>query len=135
MDYLLEPTNDEYIIGVCHSRWYHSTGNRSFFICGVVLDKVSKLINMEQNLSESKILDMLQQHDCEVTFKKVDGELRVMPCTLRPEALPTKQIVEGTRTKSPAPGVLSVWCLDRREWRSFRINNVISVIPIDHVTE
>lgn len=90
---------------------------------------------MENNLSEHKIHELLQQHDCEVTFKKVDGELRVMPCTLRPEALPTKVVVEGARTKAPAPGVLSVWCLDRREWRSFRINNVISVVPIDQVTE
>jgi hypothetical protein len=90
---------------------------------------------MDQNLSESKILELLQQHDCEVTFRKVDGDLRVMPCTLRPEALPKKPVTEGTRTKTPVPGVLSVWCLDRREWRSFRINNVISVITIDHLSE
>jgi hypothetical protein len=85
---------------------------------------------MDQNLSESKIQELLRQHDCEVTFKKVDGELRVMPCTLRPEALPTKQVTESTRTKTPVPGVISAWSLDRREWRSFRVNNVISVIPI-----
>lgn len=85
---------------------------------------------MDQNLSEVKIQELLQQYDCEVTFKKVDGELRVMPCTLRPEALPTKQVTESTRTKTPTPGVISVWSLDRREWRSFRVNNVISVIPI-----
>lgn len=85
---------------------------------------------MDQNLSEAKILELLQQHDCEVTFRKVDGELRVMPCTLRATALPTKQVTEGTRTKAPTPGVISVWCLDRREWRSFRTNNVISVVPL-----
>ena len=85
---------------------------------------------MDQNLSEVQIQEMLQQHDCEVTFKKVDGELRVMPCTLRPEALPTKPVTESTRTKAPTPGVISAWSLDRREWRSFRVNNVISVIPI-----
>ena len=90
---------------------------------------------MNDILSENEILNLLQQHDCEVTFKKVDGALRVMPCTLRPEALPTKSVTEGTRTKASAPGVLSVWCLDRREWRSFRINNVISVIIIDHISE
>ena len=89
---------------------------------------------MEKILSSDEIRELLQQHDCEVTFKKVDGELRVMPCTLRPAALPTKPVTEGTRTKSPTPGVLSVWCLDRREWRSFRVNNVISVVPIDGVT-
>jgi hypothetical protein len=90
---------------------------------------------MEKILSSEEILELLRQHDCEVTFRKVDGELRVMPCTLRPEVLPTKPVTEGSRTKTPAPGVISAWSLDRSEWRSFRTNNVISVIPINHTTE
>jgi hypothetical protein len=88
---------------------------------------------MEKILSSEEILELLQQHDCEVTFRKVDGELRVMPCTLRPAALPTKPVTESTKTKAPTPGVISVWSLDRKEWRSFRTNNVISVIPIPTV--
>ena len=85
---------------------------------------------MDQNLSEVQIQEMLQQHDCEVTFKKVDGELRVMSCTLRPDALPKRQVIEGAKTKVATPGVLSVWCTDRSDWRSFRVSNVISVVPI-----
>lgn len=90
---------------------------------------------MDQNLSEAKIQELLLQHDCEVTFKKVDGELRVMSATLRAESLPIKLVTEGARTRPPTPGVLSVWCLDKQEWRSFRINNVISVIPIPDSTQ
>lgn len=85
---------------------------------------------MNENLTHSQILKMLQESDCEVTFKKVDGELRVMPCTLRSEALPAKPLSENKRVREHNPNVISVWSLDRREWRSFRVDNVVSIVPI-----
>jgi hypothetical protein len=88
-------------------------------------------------LSSEEITQMLQTHRCEVTFKKVNGDLRVMPCTLRSDILPVKpvtEITEGAKTRTPVPGVISAWCLDRQEWRSFRVNNVVSVIVIDDQT-
>jgi hypothetical protein len=81
-------------------------------------------------LSAEEILELLHQHNCEVTFRKVDGEIRVMSCTLRAEELPPRVVVENAKTKAPTPGVISVWALDKKEWRSFRTNNVISVTPI-----
>jgi hypothetical protein len=85
-------------------------------------------------LSSEEITQLLLAHRCEVTFKKVNGDLRVMPCTLRPDTLPPKPVTENAKTKTPVPGVISAWCLDRQEWRSFRVNNVVSVIVIDDQT-
>jgi hypothetical protein len=85
---------------------------------------------MKENPTHSQILEMLHQTDCEVTFKKVDGELRVMLCTLRSEALPVKSLSENKRSRESNTNVISVWSLDRREWRSFRVNNVVSIVPI-----
>jgi hypothetical protein len=85
-------------------------------------------------LSSEEITQLLQAHRCEVTFTKVNGDLRVMPCTLRADVLPKKpvtEITENAKTKTPVPGVISAWCLDRQEWRSFRVNNVVSVVVID----
>lgn len=62
----------------------------------------------------------------EVTFKKVDGSIRVMPCTLDPALLPKVEVTEGKRTKAPNPNTMSVFCTDKAEWRSFRIDNVIT---------
>lgn len=62
----------------------------------------------------------------EVTFKKVDGSIRVMPCTLDPNLLPKVEVTEGKRTKAPNPNTMSVFCTDKAEWRSFRIDNVIT---------
>jgi hypothetical protein len=96
------------------------------------------VIKMSTNtLSEQEILDLLNQTVCEVTFKKVDGEIRVMQCTLKEELLPVKTVLaEDTVAKPRAkpPGVISAWSLDRGDWRSFRINNVISVVRLEDVT-
>jgi hypothetical protein len=85
----------------------------------------------------NEIKHVLRQTHCQVTFKKVDGSIRVMPCTLRPESLPAQvqessnnQELTAKNTKLPKaenPNTIRVYCLDKKEWRSFRIENVISV--------
>lgn len=74
------------------------------------------------------INDLLHKHHCEVTFTKVDGTQRTMPCTLREGSFP---IVESKSTKAKNPNVYSVWCTDKSEWRSFKIMNVIQISIID----
>jgi len=88
---------------------------------------------MDKILSESEVLEMLRESVCEVTFKKVDGELRVMPCTLKSDVLPAKPVLsenEIVKTRTKAPGVISVWSMDRKEWRSFRLANIVSVVKL-----
>jgi hypothetical protein len=93
-----------------------------------------------------EIRTMLHHGVCEITFTKVNGELRTMPCTLDESLLPAK--VESTAVKAATldrelmteeavnefhktrpynPNVLNVWCLDKMEWRSFRVANVKKV--------
>ena len=67
---------------------------------------------------------LLTENDCEVTFTKVDGSLRTMPCTLRAEALPKIEIKENKEPKLAKPETISVWCLDKNEWRAFKVANV-----------
>ena len=74
--------------------------------------------------------DLLKQ-DCEITFTKVDGSVRVMPCTLRTAALPPKAVNEHHQTRAYKPETLSVWCLDKSEWRAFKVMNVTSVKLLD----
>lgn len=71
---------------------------------------------------------VLKDHDCAVTFTKVDGTVRTMPCTLRTEAMPARVVTEEHQTtKLYKPDTLSVWCLDKSEWRSFRVMNVTDI--------
>lgn len=74
-----------------------------------------------------ELRNMLRDHNCEVTFTKVDGTIRTMPCTLRPEVIPARDASKVTEAKEPTYKNISVWCLDKNEWRSFRVANVKEV--------
>jgi hypothetical protein len=81
---------------------------------------------MDRNI----LLEALKNHECTVTFTKVNGETRVMPCTLKEDIIPippadvaSKSVVKRHENQN----VVSVWCLDKREWRSFRVDNVVDL--------
>lgn len=74
-----------------------------------------------------ELRNKLREHDCEVTFTKVDGTIRTMPCTLRADVLPVQDTTKVTEAKEPNYNTISVWCLDKKEWRSFRVANVKEV--------
>ena len=62
-----------------------------------------------------------------VTFTKVNGEQRVMTCTLDQNLIP--QDVRESVAKSPKTvneEVLPVWDTTAQGWRSFRIDSVVS---------
>lgn len=81
-------------------------------------------VNTEERFSY--LLDLLQNNLVEVTFTKVNGESRTMPCTLVADRLPTVKVTEGKERKRSNESI-SVWCTDKNEWRSFRVDNVTNV--------
>jgi WYL_2, Sm-like SH3 beta-barrel fold len=86
----------------------------------------------EQTELDADQLDQHNQHirNClgegvwEVEFTKVNGELRTMPCTLDRNLLPPRPLQEHHDARAYVAEVLSVWCTDKQEWRSFRVANV-----------
>jgi len=61
-----------------------------------------------------------------VTFNKVNGEERVMDCTLMRDVIPSIDKVT-THTRKPNDDVLPVWDVAKRDWRSFRVDSVTNV--------
>jgi hypothetical protein len=78
-------------------------------------------------MEKAELKELLHKHVVEVTFTKVDGSVRVMPCTLKEDILPAAPNTESKRTKAPNEANLSVWCTDKAEWRSFKVANVTEV--------
>jgi hypothetical protein len=75
------------------------------------------------NTADMKAL--LKSNTVEVTFTKVNGEQRVMTCTLKEDVIPKyEKKTESVRVKSDS----SVSCFDvnANGWRSFKPENVIS---------
>jgi hypothetical protein len=66
-----------------------------------------------------------------ITFTKVDGTERTMPCTLDPAILPRVEIKEEKSVPRKLNiETLRVFVTDIKEWRSFRIENVIKITSI-----
>ena len=79
-------------------------------------------------LTKEEIIETLKTSVCEVTFTKVNGEVRTMPCTLKEDIVPAyerKTPVKEATDKEKA--TLSVWCTDKNAWRSFRVDSVTEV--------
>lgn len=77
------------------------------------------------DMTPADLTTLLKQHVLEITFTKVNGEVRVMPCTLRADRLPATPITEESKTvRARTPNVVSVFCTDKNEWRSFRFENL-----------
>ena len=78
-------------------------------------------------LTKEQIVLALKESVCEVTFTKVNGEVRVMPCTLQEGVVPAYERKTPVKEAKEPTDVLSVWCLDKRAWRSFRVSSVQEV--------
>ncbi len=59
-----------------------------------------------------------------VTFTKMNGEERIMDCTLMETLIPSTDLHESTRKHSDE--VQPVWDVEKAAWRSFRFDSVIS---------
>jgi hypothetical protein len=91
-----------------------------------------KTIDLKGNTAVERnewLRSLLTEHVCSVTFNKVNGEVRTMPCTLRQDLVPKyerkKPVVESEETikvKETSP-THSVWCTDKAAWRSIRVES------------
>jgi hypothetical protein len=74
------------------------------------------------------MINELRKRDCRVIFTKANGEERDMLCTLREDAIPNWS--SDTNTKSESKGfseeAIRVIDVNQNEWRSFRVDKVIS---------
>jgi hypothetical protein len=97
-----------------------------------------KPVELQGNTAEERgtwLRKLLAEGVYDVTFTKVNGETRIMPCTLDPNKLPpapvhitnTDNPIDFPKVKKQNPENLSVWCVDKNEWRSFKIMNVTEV--------
>lgn len=67
--------------------------------------------------------NLLRSNVVEVTFTKVNGEERVMKCTLQETFLPEQK---GDTERKKSENVLAVFDIDSNDWRSFRYDSVIT---------
>jgi len=75
------------------------------------------------------LIDMLRHNLVTVTFTKVNGDERVMTCTLLSEHIPNAPRTNGEVVvkQTNSSNTISVWDINANGWRSFRVENVKSI--------
>lgn len=72
--------------------------------------------------------ELLRENLCEVVFTKLDGSLRTMRCTIDSKRIGGETPAPVERQRDPnKPLVMSVYLPEEACWRSFRLDNLISV--------
>jgi WYL_2, Sm-like SH3 beta-barrel fold len=75
--------------------------------------------------SRQQVLELLQAGACTVSFTKADGTVRSMRATLEPHALPITH--NNIPKRSLSEHTVRVWDLDKQDWRSFRLDTIITI--------
>lgn len=82
----------------------------------------------------STLINLLKNNVCNITFSKVDGSFRIMPCTLHSDYVPVQAESTANSLRARNDKTISVWCVDKDAWRSFRIENVTRIETIARAT-
>lgn len=94
----------------------------------VVNDKFTSSEELDEEFKQ-EILQTLRAGICEVTFTKINGETRIMPCTLKQDLLPVKEQKSSTFNvfQERKGDAISVWCTDAQAWRSFKLSKLTGI--------
>ena len=79
-------------------------------------------------MKRETLVKNLQKKVMRITFTKVNGEERVMDCTLQEHFIP--QTEESNRKKNEE--VLPVFDINKGEWRSFRLDSVTNIELLEY---
>lgn len=84
--------------------------------------------------TREELIDLLKKEVVEVTFTKLNGDVRSMPCTLLEYYLPPAKKDEPLTQKKVreiSDKVIAVWAIESKGFRSFRYDRVTKVEVID----
>jgi len=74
------------------------------------------------------LIKNLQKQVMKVTFTKVNGEERVMECTLQEHMIPETDPANHKENKE----VLPVFDIDKGSWRSFRLDSITNIEALEY---
>ena len=92
-------------------------------------DNTSDWTDEDWSDMRSWLKGVLATHKVTVVFTKKDGSERAMVCTTKAELLPevVTEDVEPKRKKKENLDTLSVYDLEKGDWRSFKVRSIKSI--------
>ena len=99
------------------------------------MNKVSDTVATLKGVPTRADLKMqLEQNVIVVDFTKLNGDKRVMTCTLREDMKPSAtktDTMSQKKVREISDAVVSVWDLNAKGWRSFRYDRINSIDLVD----
>ena len=74
------------------------------------------------------LIKNLQKQAMRITFTKVNGDERIMDCTLQEHILPATKYTDRKQNEE----VLPVFDINKGEWRSFRLDSVTNIEALEY---
>ena len=90
--------------------------------------------NLKGIPTKTDLKSLLEENVVTVDFTKINGDKRVMTCTLRNDMKPAATKADPMSQKAVrevSDAVISVWDLNARGWRSFRYERVNAINIVD----
>jgi hypothetical protein len=84
--------------------------------------------------TKDDLIAMLKEQVVEITFTKLNGDERVMPCTLIESYLPPAKKddpITQKKVREISDAVVAVWAIESKGFRSFRYDRVKKVKVLD----
>jgi hypothetical protein len=84
--------------------------------------------------TREELMELLQKEVAVVTFKKLNGDERTMPCTLLSAFLPPAKkddAITQKKVREISDKVCAVWAIESKGFRSFRYDRVTNVEVIE----
>ena len=85
----------------------------------------TKIASLKGIPTEKDLTSLLRESIITVTFKKLDGDERVMTCTKSFDVIP--EDMRPKTNKESKQGTVTVWDVNAKGWRSFRYDRVTKV--------
>ena len=85
--------------------------------------------------TRNELMEMLRKEVLEITFKKLDGDERKMPCTLIASFLPPAKKddpMTQKKVREISDKVCAVWAIEAKGFRSFRYDRVTNVKILEY---
>jgi len=79
-------------------------------------------------MNRDTLIKNLQKKTMRITFTKVNGEERVMDCSLQEHIIPPTD----AKNRKENEEVLPVFDINKGEWRSFRIDSIIKAEQLQY---
>ena len=82
---------------------------------------------VEEVYEKEDVMESLRNGICVVSFTKMNGDTRVMKCTLQSGYLPEQDETKAVDVREGYENVVNCWDIDASGWRSFRLDRITRI--------